>query len=154
MQVGVVEARLTSELRRAVLRPHWPVGTAMFGDDDAGARHIAAIDDETVLCACVLVERPYPRRRDQLSAWQLRGMATADGLRNRGIGGLVVERAADEVTARGGRVIWCEARERAVPFYARHGFTAEADTYLNTETGLPHRFMWRELSPAATSSEQ
>jgi len=154
MQVGVVQARLTSELRRAVLRPHWPVGTPMFGDDDPGACHVAALDGDLVLCACVLVQRPYPRRPDLLPAWKLRGMATAPGQRNRGYGGLVVRQAADEVAARGGRLMWCEARERAVPFYARHGFTAEGDSYLNTETGLPHRFMWRELSAVATPSDQ
>ena len=30
--VGVVDGRFTSELRRAVLRPNYAVGTPMFGD--------------------------------------------------------------------------------------------------------------------------
>jgi predicted GNAT family N-acyltransferase len=58
------------------------------------------------------------------------------------------------VRDRGGRLLWCEARERAIAFYARHGFVGDGEIYLNRETGIPHQRMWRELSDAPASSTQ
>lgn len=152
MRVGPVDASETSELRRAVLRPSWPVGSRMHGDDEPDALHIAAVDDGMPLCACVLFPRPYPNRSWVLPAWQLRGMATAPAMRGQGIGAVVLAAVVDALTARGARLLWCEAREAAVPFYECNGFRAEGAVYIAAETGLPHRYMWRELSAAPTSS--
>jgi ribosomal protein S18 acetylase RimI-like enzyme len=154
MFVGVVDGSVTSELRRSVLRPTWPPGSVMHGDSEPDALHIAAVDDHGVaVCACVLFPRAYPGRSADGAAWQLRGMATAPELRSHGLGGLVVEAAAAEVGSRGASLLWCEAREAAIAFYERHGFLAEGDRYLHSESGIGHRMMVRELSFAPTSSD-
>jgi predicted GNAT family N-acyltransferase len=152
--VHVVDGHFTRELRRQVLRPSWPVGSAMHGDDDPAAVHIAAQDEDgTTIGACLLLDRPYPARPERPGAWQLRGMATADGRRGEGIGAAVLAAALDELTARGATLVWCEARVSAVDFYARHGFRADSDVYPHGETGIPHRLMYRELSVAPGSSD-
>ena len=150
--VGVVDGASTSELRRAVLRPGWEVGTPMFGDTDPDAVHVAAIEDGDVVCACVLVRNPYPRRPEIEHAWQLRGMATAEAHRGRGLGALVVEAALEEVTGHDAALLWLEARHSAIGFYERLGLVAEGPVYLHPETKLPHRVMVRELPRAPTSS--
>lgn len=150
--VGVVDGRFTSELRRAVLRPNYPVGTPMFGDTDPQAIHVAAVDDGIAVSACVLVPRPYPRRPEVHVAWQLKGMATAAEHRGKGFGVLVVEAAIEEVAGHGARLLWLEARQYAIGFYERMGFTAEGPVYPHPETRLPHRVMYRELSGDPASS--
>jgi GNAT superfamily N-acetyltransferase len=153
MIVEVVEATVTRELRRAVLRPTWRVGAPMPGDDEPAAVHLAARgEDATVVGACVLLPRPYPNRVDGACAWQLRGMATAAAARGRGAGTLLIAAAVGEVRARGGRLLWCEARARAVAFYGRNGFRDEGELFLHPETGTPHQLMWRELSTASSAS--
>ena len=144
IRVELVDPARTTELRRAVLRPQWDVGTPMPGDDLPDALHVAALDGATVLGACVLRPADYPHR-DEPDAWQLRGMATAEGRRSSGIGALVVTGAVAAVTERGARLLWCKARVVAVAFYERHGFTVDTDTYVEPETGLPHRDMFRLL---------
>ena len=53
MRVEVVPGERTSELRRSVLRPAWPPGTPMHGDDEPQALHIAALTDGgTLASAC------------------------------------------------------------------------------------------------------
>jgi predicted GNAT family N-acyltransferase len=154
MYVGLVEGSLTSELRGSVLRPAWPVGSVMHGDTEPGALHLAALDDlGTPVCACVLFLHAFPSRPSE-PAWKLRGMATAPQARSRGVGGLVLEAAAAEVAARGAVLLWCEAREAAVPFYARHDFVTDGERYLHSESGLPHFLMIRELSSGSTSSDE
>jgi len=150
--VGIVEGALTSELRRAVLRPNYDVGTPMFGDNDPHAIHVAAVEGGIAVSACVLVQRPYPRRPDARAAWQLRAMATAEGHRGKGFGALVVEAALEEVAGHGARLLWLEAREHAIGFYERFGLVAEGPVYLHPETKIRHRVMYRELSGVPSTS--
>ena len=144
IRVERVDPARTTELRRAVLRPHQPVGTVMFGDDLADAVHLAALDGDEVVGACVLTLAPYPHR-DEADAWQLRAMATAPERRSQGVGALVITGAVDAVAERGGRFLWCRARVVALAFYERNGFTADTEAYVEPNTGLPHRDMFRWL---------
>jgi len=155
VNIEVVDAATTTELRRAVLRPHWPVGAQMHGDDDPSALHLAAkADDGSLLGACVLLPRPCPVRPDVREAWQLRGMATAEQHRGEGVGTALTHAAVDEVNRRGGRLLWCDARESAIEFYAGLGFTGTGAIYAHAETGVPHLMMYRELPDGPDTSVQ
>jgi GNAT superfamily N-acetyltransferase len=147
VRVEVVDGAITQELRRAVLRPNWPVGAAMHGDDNPDAVYIGALDDAgRLLGTCLVMPQPYPPHPDRAHAWRLRGMATDAQLRSRGIGAAVLAKAMEEIRSRGGRLVWCDARTSAVAFYRRHGFATEGPEFMHEESGLPHYRMWRELS--------
>jgi GNAT superfamily N-acetyltransferase len=146
VRVELVDAAVTTELRRAVLRPTWAPGTPMNGDDDPNARHVAALDENgRAIGACVLFRNPYPVRPDATDAWQLRGMGTAAELRGQGVGAAVLAGAIATVREQGGRLLWCMARLTAVPFYERGGFSADTDVYIEPVTALPHRDMSLDL---------
>jgi GNAT superfamily N-acetyltransferase len=125
----------------------------MHGDDDPGAVHLAALDDGTVVGACVLLPATYPLRPEVAGSWQLRGMATVAARRNEGIGALLLTAAVGEVRARGGRLLWCQARDSAIRFYARHGFLGEGEHFVQAETGIMHQLMYRELAGVFDSSD-
>lgn len=146
MRIEIVDGAATRELRRAVLRPNWPLGAAMHGDDNPAAVHFAAVDDDgQVIGTCLVLPRPYPAHPERPGAWQLRGMAVAAELRGRRIGAAILAAAFAELETRGGRLVWCDARTSAVRFYAAHGFTAEGDEFMHEESGTPHYRMWRDL---------
>ncbi|HET6876451.1 MAG TPA: GNAT family N-acetyltransferase [Jatrophihabitans sp.] len=146
MRIEITDKLTTRELRRSVLRPSWPADAQMHGDDNPDAVHFAAFDDDgTLVAACLVLPRDFPARPAAGGAWQLRGMATAEGRRSTGIGAQLLAAAVDEVRRRGGRLLWCEARSSAMRFYARHGFTVDGGEYAHSETGIPHHLMWREL---------
>lgn len=153
MRCRVVDGAVTTELRRQVLRPQWPVGSVMHGDDVPDAVHVAAFgEDGTLLAACVLFPAAYPGRPDAGGGWHLRGMATREDARGRGVGSRLLLHALREVAGRDGQLLWCDARESAIGFYARHGFVAEGERFVNPEIGIVHRRMYRELFDLPASS--
>lgn len=145
LRIELVDASATRELRRAVLRPGWPVGSPMHGDDNPDAVHLAAFDGDRVVGSVLVLPRPYPLRPQLAGDWQLRGMATAPDLQGQGIGGRLVAAALDEIRRRGGNIVWCDARTSAVSFYERHGFVSEGEEFLHAESGIPHYRMWRNV---------
>jgi ribosomal protein S18 acetylase RimI-like enzyme len=152
--VELVDGAATRELRRAVLRPAWPVGSVMPGDGVPGVVHLAArpAPGGPVVGAAVLFPAPYPLHPERPGAWQLRGMATEAGQRGQGVGSAVLAEAVRQVQARGGALVWCLAREEAIAFYARHGFEGEGDRFVHAETGIVHQHMWREPTAGSASS--
>lgn len=146
MDVRVVDGASTRELRRAVLRPAWPLGSPMHGDDNPDAVHLAAHDaDGRVVGACLVLPSPYPLRPDTAGAWQLRGMATAPELQRQGVGRRLIAAALEQLRHRDAGFVWCDARTSAIGFYARHGFSVEGEEFLHGESGIPHYRMWRSV---------
>ena len=64
-------------------------------------------------------------------------MAVLKDWRNRGIGGLMLQKLIERAKARGDREVALSAQVHAVPFYRAHGFVAEGSEYL--EAGIRHQ---------------
>jgi ribosomal protein S18 acetylase RimI-like enzyme len=123
-----VSADAVRPLRLAVLRPHQgPEEVVWPGDDAPGTLHVGARDGhgELVGVATVVAE-PHPDD-PRPGDWRVRGMATAPGLRDRGIGRALLQALLEHARASGGARVWCTARIGAAGFYDRAGFVAEGD---------------------------
>ena len=145
-----VPAAAVHPLRTRVLRPDWPPGRLLTLDADPEAVHVAAErGGRTVGVATVYPEAPDERGRGPIPdaafapgvAWQLRGMATEASAQSQGIGGRVLAAAVEAVRDSGGRVLWCHARVRAVPFYERAGLVGVTDAFEIGDIGM-HVVMW------------
>lgn len=151
MHIGEVDGERTRELRRAVLRPHLAPGDALPGDDVPGVVHIGAIDDDGAVLGSCLIFPSACEWRPEAPAWQLRSMATAEPARGRGIGRAVADAAVESARRRGAAILWCHARETAAPFWLAAGWSNRhpdgdpAQVYIDADTGLPHREMWRPV---------
>jgi GNAT superfamily N-acetyltransferase len=133
-------------LRHAELRPGFPPDAARFdGDDEPTTRHFGAfLGDAGALVGCAsFMRRPWRGE----PAWQLRGMATrADHVR-RGIGTRLLRFAEETLRAAGElRLLWCNARLTAVPFYERVGWVIASDVF-DVPTVGPHRVMVHRMPP-------
>lgn len=153
LRLALTDAATTRELRRSVLRPRQPPGSAMHGDDRADALHLGAFADDGLVGCCVLLSRPYPSRPDEPGAWQLRGMAVEPLRQGHGIGAAVLDAAVAEVRRRLGTLMWCDARTTAVPFYRAHGFVTDGGEFMHEESGVPHFRMWRRLDRDSAAGE-
>ena len=127
-------------LRHAELRPGRPLDAARFdGDGDPTTRHFAAFlqnDPDAVGCASAMA-RPWEGE----SAFQLRGMATRAALVRRGIGAALLRFLEPAICAEAGvRLLWCNARRAAVPFYRRLGWEVVSDEF-DIPTVGPHHTM-------------
>lgn len=128
-------------LRHAVLRPGLPRAEAEFAGDDAPTtRHFGAFDGADALCCLTVV------RADRAGepGWQLRGMATRDDLRGRGVGRALLAWAEAALAAEGIHDLWCNARVEAVGFYERLGWRVVSEPFDIPGVG-PHRVMTRAI---------
>jgi N-acetylglutamate synthase-like GNAT family acetyltransferase len=111
-------------LRFNVLREPWnqPLGSEVLADEDQ-AIHAIAVEDGKVLG----VARMHESAEKQ---GQVRCVATATAAQGRGIGKTIMAYLEEQAKAKGWTEIVLEARENAVPFYQRIGYTIIAESYL------------------------
>jgi len=144
--VDEVPAEETYALRAAVLRPDGGEIT-WAGDEDTSTFHLAArTPDGTVTGVVRFSPAACPWRADATAPWQLRGMATDPAVRGGGAGRALLADGLARVAARGGDLVWCDARVTAAGFYERHGFTVVTDPYDKPGIG-PHVGMLIAVSP-------
>ena len=111
-------------LRFNVLREPWnqPLGSEVLADEDQ-AIHAIAVEDNEVLG----VARMHESAEKQ---GQVRCVATATAAQGKGIGKAIMAYLEEQAKAKGWTEIVLEARENAVPFYQRIGYTIIAESYL------------------------
>ena len=157
-----VAAEVVRPLRAAVLRPGLPADLSVYpGDDDPDTTHVAVRDrpdGPAVAVGSILPEAPPERVTTAMAAspsapaptapgpgerwWRIRGMATAEGRRGEGLGRQVLDALLDAAAARGGGVVWCNARVPALAFYLRAGFETVGEVFVEPLIG-PHQAMLR-----------
>ena len=164
VEVAVVEIPVVASypLRQRVLRPHQGLeAVAWEGDEEPATASFGAVDrqDGAIVGVATVFPEPAPFTPEAVgleasvaieeATWRLRGMATSESLRGQGIGSAVLKAVLDHVAAKGGRLIWCNARVGAVGFYERAGFATWGDEWVLASIG-PHVVMWRQVEPEGT----
>ena len=146
IDVGPISAEETWPLRKRVLRPHQEGDAVVLGgDDDPRAAHLGARDaGGTIVGIATISPQACPWAPGRSGAWRLRGMATADEQRGRGVGALVLDAAVRHAREHGATLVWCNARAGALVFYGRAGFVAAGERYVDPLLG-PHVPMQLDL---------
>lgn len=136
LQVGVPLEQILP-VRHRNLRQGKPQDSARFPQDDATSTvHVAAFyGGELVGCATLLEEEHdgVPLR--------IRGMAVDESVRGHRIGAALCL-ALQQVARTRGQGVHCEARQLAVPLYARCGFRAQGEEYEVAGIGPHMRMVW------------
>jgi len=142
LEVVEISATDTHDLRRSVLRWNTPTKEVVFAEDEwPGCWHLGLRRDDTLVAVCSWVPRPHHEQ----PAVQLRGMATDRSLQGTGLGGVLLERGCRIAHERGFTLVWARARDAALAFYERHGFTVEGDGFIDQATQMPHHVITRAL---------
>ena len=134
---GSPEYDATVELRRAALRR--PLGLDFTPEQLAAESadvHIALLHGEEALACLVLV----PKESKTL---QMRQVAVRSDLQGKGVGRQLVETSEAWARTNGYERIFLHARETAVPFYLRLGYTVEGESF--QEIGILHLSMTKTL---------
>lgn len=139
-------APATYALRRVVLRTGTPTADVQWADDElSGTQHLGVMLDGELVAVSTWVPRPHPDH-PAASGVQLRGMATAPEHRGHGYAGLLLEHGVRRCFAAGHDLVWARARDTALTFYERHGFTVSGLGYIDLTTELPHHDIVRYAS--------
>jgi predicted N-acetyltransferase YhbS len=151
-EVRQLTAEETHALRRAVSADGRTDLPSMRHELDAspGAWHLGAVDRTgRVVAISSFYAVPCPFRPDAHPAVQLQFMAVDPAVQRRGIGGAVLTEAIRRLTATDAVLLWASARDTALPFYERFGFTTiEGSANTPPQTGRPHHFIELGLRPA------
>ena len=126
-------------LRLEVLRAGMVNQTVHFdGDDDPTTIHLGAFDqDQNNVGVSTWMQRPFPLAEEH-KALQLRGMATAVNVQGQGIGAQLLVAGQTHGREIGAHLIWANARDAALNFYNRHGYSTVGEGFIETVTQLPH----------------
>ena len=136
------------ELRFKVLRIGLPRGSEHYPDvdNDIRTRYLCAyVKGELVGCATLQADS-----RDGCK-YRIRGMAVDPNFRNLGIGSDIVKALQNE-TKKENTGIWCNARIRAVPMYARCGFEIVSDIFEIENIGPHYDMEWKIKKGSAESN--
>ncbi|MFZ9383750.1 MAG: GNAT family N-acetyltransferase [Ilumatobacteraceae bacterium] len=135
-------------LRREVLRAGMENQSVDFeGDDEATTFHLAALDHAgRIVATSTWLARERAGSPGRV-AYQLRGMATAVDFQSRGLGARLVVAGLDVLAERGVEIVWANARDAALDFYRRLGFTVEGEGFIEPVTRLPHHVVVRAVNP-------
>ena len=132
----------THALRLTVLRDDTPTQVVAFPEDELpGTFHLGVRDGTDVIAVSTWAPRPY----NDTHAVQLRGMATAAHRQGHGLGALLLE-AGCLRAATVAELVWARARDTALGFYLRHGFTIEGEGFIDGHTQKPHHVIVRRLT--------
>ena len=137
----------TIDLRRHVLRGGAADAVVRYAtDDDPSTWHLGAVDEEgAVVATSTFFAEPCPLFPEKGGAVRLRSMAVAPGRQGQGVGVLVLEAALERLRDQGATVVWANARDSALGFYARCGFEVTERSFVEAETGLAHTVVARSL---------
>lgn len=135
----------TRPLRQRILRPQQRVEELVYAHDDGVDTLHAAAFANGALVGTATVHPEAMLGGSAPGAWRLRGMATVPEMRRMGCGAALVKACIDHAAARGGVVVWCNARTSASPFYAALGFVAQGEEFELSGIG-PHHVMTRRIA--------
>lgn len=142
-----MEARqITTEecipLRSKVLRPLHPLEACHYPQDPAAVHFGVFVSGE--LMSIVTAHPEDKKEFEKPGQWRIRGMATEPAFQGFGYGGEALAALLQWGREKKLPLFWCNAREKAIPFYERHGFTVESELFDIAGIG-PHKVMKIDL---------
>ncbi len=144
--VRKVDLKTIFNLRHETLRQGLPEHEAIFeGDNEKSTYHFAAYlrDVEggpsgNVVCCSTFVQNKWEERQ----AYQLRGMATYIQYQGQGVGKKLLVTAEAMIRHETNiHEFWCNARQSAIGFYEKLGWSIESDIFLLRDE--PHVKMYK-----------
>ncbi|MBP8823466.1 MAG: GNAT family N-acetyltransferase [Flavobacteriales bacterium] len=146
MRIRLIQPGETHTLRQQVLRPGRPAAELEWPLDQAqGSFHVGlelAEGPELVSVASFVPEQQ--QQLEGAAQYRLRGMATAPLHQGHGHGAQLLRFGIAHARAAQVGLIWCYARQRAVPFYRRQGFLSTGALFEIPGIG-PHQLMYLRL---------
>ena len=124
-------------------RPHAsPIRFTVFCEEQGVPREIELDEQDAVSVHAVVFEKDTAVATGRLLPdGHIGRMAVLKDWRNRGVGGLMLQKLIERAKARGDREVGLSAQVHAVAFYRAHGFMEEGAEYL--EAGIRHQAMRR-----------
>lgn len=145
MNVERVDFDDIHDLRVRVLRKGTPVTHATYPEDSYDdVVHLAIRRDGIVVATSTWFSKECPERPG-VPALQLKGMAVDDSLQTTGFGRALIDAGVSLTAERKAQLVWARARDTAVGFYEKCGFSVVGDGFIDEPTAMPHHIVVRTI---------
>ena len=139
-----ITAQETFLVRNLVLRLGKPIETCFFdGDNSEQTKHFGYFDN-TKIVGVVSVYKNKNAIFKFPNQYQIRGMAILEEFQGSGCGKLLVKHCEDYLISSEANLIWFNARETAIIFYEKLGYTKNGFPFVITDVGI-HFLMFKNL---------
>ena len=133
------------QLRVAVLRQGTPATDCNYPEDNyPDVVHFGIIHEGVAVATSSWFMKECPEKLG-VTAMQLKGMAVAENLQGAGLGALLIDAGLALAKERGATIAWARARDSAMGFYERLGFTSTGEGFIDGPTAMPHHIVVRSL---------
>lgn len=134
------------DLRVRVLRRGTPATTCDYPEDSLpDVVHLAAINGAgSVVGTSTWFTKECPEMPG-IAAVQLKGMAVDDTMQSGGLGRALVSTGESWARERNAAVTWARARDSALGFYERCGYSVVGDGFIDGPTAMPHHIVMKKL---------
>lgn len=124
MEIRAVSWEQTIPLRQSVLWPNKPPEYCHV-EGDIEASHFGVFVDELLVCVASIYLASNRAR--------LRKFATDNQYQNHGIGSKMLAHIIQTLRSSQVEVFWCDAREKAIPFYERFGMQVCSERFYKAD---------------------
>jgi predicted GNAT family N-acyltransferase len=144
MEIKKINAIDTYTVRQEVLRKEKPIETCQFkGDDDENTVHFGLYQKEQLI-GIISIFKEKNNLFQEKNQFQIRGMAVLEEFQGKGFGAELVKVGENHCINQNVDLIWFNAREIAVPFYKKLGYTSIGDSFLIPDVGI-HFAMYKKI---------
>lgn len=134
-------------VRHPILREGKPIESCQFdGDDFETTTHFGLFIDKNLI-GVISVFKNNNVIFNFENQFQIRGMAILNNFQRKGFGDELVKHSEEFVKSQFGKLIWFNARESAVPFYEKLGYTKIGEPFFIADIGI-HHIMKKKLANA------
>ncbi len=134
MEIKVIDAQQTLQIRHKVMWPDAPVEYVKLADDARGLHYGAYVDGKLVSVVSLFINGAEA---------QFRKFATLHTYQGKGIGTALLKFVIKEAEGRGAMRIWCNARTDKMDFYKKFGLVKTQNTF--TKKGQDYVIMERVI---------
>ena len=130
----LIQPNLTHKIRLSVLWPHKNISNCFLAEDDLkDTFHVGTFLKQNN----VIFD-------ENVKQYRLRAMATEKKHQGISMGRKLIMFAKNELIKRKVKLLWCDARKIAIPFYENLGFKSQGEFYNIPKIG-PHKLMYLYL---------
>ena len=147
LNVEIISASETIDLRSRVLRPGLPTELSVFeGDQDPSTIHLGLRDSLTnkIVCNGTLMINVCSYFPEFQNAYRLRGMATDPAFQQKGLGKILITAAENLLKQKQIPFFWFNARQSAFGFYEKCGYQMIGELFDIPTVGA-HKVMYKIL---------
>lgn len=142
LEIKFIKAEETFSIRRQVLRKGIDLPFKFLGDDLSSTFHLGAFYNNELIGVATFMKNNNELFKE-VNQYQLRGMATLEKARGKGVGKELLAKAKNILEKKQVSIIWCNAREIAVNFYKKQGYEVIGNAFFIDKIGAHYKMFTR-----------